>query len=292
MSAFRRQTRLQQARWRETNQHPIGTQPIMPKPGQTRVRSVGSRLPLDYAHESGANFLTSAAWDAARARSAYVEPRQSIDQQRLWADLLSSDALTFNLFGHLAADLSLATRAVHGWFPDVRGRVTGVHFIHSPGWLDPAFTNSLRSFDAALDLDLDDGTRGIVAVGVTYHEYNKAETPKPENLARYSKVAERSRVFAPGAIATLKQRSDLCELWLQHLLLLSMLQHHSGEWTWGRYLIVHPADNTDAVDACARYHEFLADSATFDVMTVEQLLATGSIPDTTIAALRHRYLPA
>ncbi|MEP7112929.1 MAG: hypothetical protein ABI862_06665 [Ilumatobacteraceae bacterium] len=292
MSAFRRQTRLQQARWREANQHPMGTQPIVPKPGQTRIRPVGSRLPLDYAQESGASFLTSAAWDAARARSAYIEPRQSIDHQRLWADLLSSDALTFNLFGDLAADLTLATRAVHGWFPDMRGRVKGVRFIHSPGWLDPAFTNSLRSFDAAFDLDLDDGTVAIVAVGVRYHEYNKAETPRPENLAHYSKVAERSHVFVPGAIATLEQRGDLCELWLQHLLLLSMLQHHSGEWTCGRYLIVHPADNADAVDACARYHDFLADPATFAVMTIEQLFQTGTIPATTIAALRHRYLPA
>ena len=31
--------------------------------------------------------------------------------------------------------------------------------------------------------------------------------------------------------------------WLEHLLLLSMLQHPSGEWTWGRYVVVHPAGN-------------------------------------------------
>ena len=111
------------------------------------VRQVGSRLPLDYARETGANFLTAAALDAARARTAYVEPRQSLDHQRMWADLLSSAALSFNLFGDLAADLALADRAVHGWFPDAPGRVSEVRFVHSPGWFDPAYINSLRSFD-------------------------------------------------------------------------------------------------------------------------------------------------
>src|SRR4029078_1193612 len=163
---------------REAHHHPIGTQPIAPKPGEDRVRPVGSRLPLDYARDTGANFLTPAALDAARARTAYIEPRQSFDHQRLWADLLSSSAAAFNLLCDLAADLARADRAVHRWFPDAAGRVTGVRFAHSPGWFDPAYLNSLRSFDAVFTLDLDDGTRGIVAVNVKYHERNKSEIPR------------------------------------------------------------------------------------------------------------------
>src|SRR3954471_6588590 len=117
MTAFRQAARYQQARWREAKQHPIGTQPIAPRPGQP-VRRIGSRLPLDYARESGANFVTPAALDAARARVAYIEPHQTFDHQRLWADLLSSPALSFNLFGDLAAKVTLADRAVRRWFPD------------------------------------------------------------------------------------------------------------------------------------------------------------------------------
>jgi hypothetical protein len=291
MTAFRRQVRYHQARWREANQHPIGTQPVAPKPGAARARPVGSRLPLDYAQATGANFVTSAALDAARARAAYVEAHQSVDHQRLWADLLSSAAMSFNLFGDLAADLALADHAVRRWFPDAPGRVRELRFAHSPGWLDPAYINSLRSFDAALVLDLDDGTRGIVAVAVRYHERNKPETPRPENLDRYVAVARRSQVFAPGAVETLKDRGDLCVLWLEHLLLLSMLQHGSGVWTWGRYVVVHPPANSDAVDACTRYRTNLADGATFATMTLDQLLDSGTLPETAVAALRQRYLP-
>jgi hypothetical protein len=290
MTAFRREARYHQARWREANQHPIGTQPIVPKPGDTKVRRVGSRLPLEYARGTGANFLTSTALDAVWARTGYVEARQSVDQQRLWADLLSSTALSFNLFGDLAADLTLADRAVHGWCPDSPGRVSELRFAHSPGWFDPAYINSLRSFATVFVLELDDGSNGVVAVSVKYHERNKAETPRPENLDRYGEVAERSGVFAPGAIEVLKQRGDLCETWIEHLLLFSMLQHPSRRWTWGRYLVVHPAGNCDAADACDRYRAMLADEDTYATMTLEQLLDSGTLAASTVTALRDRYV--
>ena len=114
-----------------------------PAAGGPRPRPVGSRLPLDYARETGANFLTAGALDAARARLAVKEPHQSFDQQRLWADLLSSSAMAFNLFGDLAADLALADRAVHTWWPDAPGTVCDVRFAHSPGRLDPAYLGNL-----------------------------------------------------------------------------------------------------------------------------------------------------
>jgi hypothetical protein len=112
MTAFRRRLRYQQSRWRESKGHPIGSQPIVPKPSRA-ARPVGSRLPLEYARETGANFVTAEARDAVRARTSMVEPHQSFDHQRLWADLLSSVSMCFKLFGDLAAILGLADRAVH-----------------------------------------------------------------------------------------------------------------------------------------------------------------------------------
>ena len=199
--------------------------------------------------------------------------------------------MSFNLFGDLAADLTLADRSVHSWFPGAPGRVSEIRFAHSPGWLDPAYSNSLRSFAAVFVLDLDIGNRGIVAVSVKYHERNKAETPRPDNLGRYRAVAERCSAFVPGAIDTLQERSDLCVMWLEHVLLLSMLQHPGAGWTWARYVVVHPARNGDIVDACERYRTKLADEATFATMTLERLLDAGALAGPTVAAIRARYLP-
>ncbi len=283
MTAFRRRYRLHQARWRERHGHPIGSQPIAPQGKPSRP--VGSRLPLDYARESGASFVTPGALAAVRQRTSVVEPNQSVDHQRIWADLLWSQALAFNLFGDLAADLDLAGRAAHTWWPDVPGKVTALRFAHSPGWLDSAYLNSLRAFDAAFVLE-----GGIVAVDVKYHERAKAEIPRPENLTRYVDVARKSGAFADGAIDAVKGKSDLAVIWLEHLLLHSMLQHESGTWRWGRYVIVHPAANSDVVDISGRYRQLLADDSTFATMTLEELLDSGVVP--AAETLRERYLPA
>jgi hypothetical protein len=263
----------------------------VPKPDGKPVRPVGSRLPLDYARETGATFVTAGALEAARARTSTTEPHQSFDHQRLWADLLWSPALCFNLFGDLAGDLGLADGAVRTWWPDAPGAVSDVRFAHSPGRFDPTYLNSLRAFDAAFVLDLDDGTKGIVGVATKYHEWGKPETPKPSNLPRNREVAETSGAFAAGAVDALKGRTDLTVMWLEHLLLLSMLQHVSGRWSWGRYVVVHPAGNSDVADAVRRYRDLLVDGSTFSSVTIEELLTADVLPAKTTSALRDRYLP-
>jgi hypothetical protein len=142
-----------------------------------------------------------------------------------------------------------------------------------------------------LVLDLGDGQQGIVALDTNYHDRTKPEIPKPSNLARYLEVADRSGIFAPAATDAVKGRSDLAVMWLEHLLLLSMLQHPSGSWTWGRYVVAHPTGNSDFADACARYRELLVDQSTFSSVTVEQLLDAKVLPARTTAALRERLLP-
>jgi hypothetical protein len=81
-------------------------------------------------------------------------------------------------------------------------------------------------------------------------------------------------------------------MWLEHLLLLSMLQNKSKAWGWGRYVVVHPAGNPDIADLCARYRDLLVNQSTFSAVTIEELLDADALPAKTTAALRHRYLPS
>ena len=71
-----------------------------------------------------------------------------------------------------------------------------------------------------------------------------------------------------------------------------MLQHPDGAWTWGRFLLVHPAGNVDIADQVARYRTLLADDSTFAAMTIEELLDSGTLPRPATRALRERYVVA
>jgi hypothetical protein len=240
-------------------------------------------LPTTYAVETGAAFVTDAARRAATARTERKEPHQTFDRQRLWADLLWAPALAVNLF----AGLDDAT--LHALWPDAPGTLAEVRFEHSPGRLDAAYLGNLSSFAAALVLDVGDGTQGVIGIRAIYADLVKAEIPKPRNMPRYHEVAERSGVFAQGAIPD-GGRSDLTEIWLDHLLALSMLQHPSGEWTWARLVLLHPADHAQAAAAAARYRRLLsvdggagadrtADGGpTFATLTLEDVLARSPAP--------------
>ena len=198
--------------------------------------------------------------------------------------------MCFNVFGDLAADLGLADRAVHAWWPDVPGTVCDVRFAHSPGRLDPAYLGNLVAWDVAFVLDLGDGTQGIVGVVTAYHDVNRRQPPKPSRLPRYSEITETSGSFGPGAIDAVNG-TELIHIWLDHLLVLSMLQHPSRAWSWGRLVIVHPAGNSDFAEACARYRDLLVDQSTFSSVTVEELIDADVLPARTATALRERYIP-
>jgi hypothetical protein len=198
--------------------------------------------------------------------------------------------MAFNLFGDLAADLGLADRALHTWWPDVPGTVGDVRFAHSPGRLDPAWLGNLVALDTAFVLDLADGTQGIVGVVTGYHEVNRRQPPKPKRLPRYREITDRSGFFGPGWLDAVNG-TELIHIWLRHLLVLSMLQHPSGAWRWGRLVVVHPAGNTDFADACSHYRALLVDQSTFASATVEELLDANALPPRTAQALRDRYLP-
>ena len=287
-TAWKRRARWGQAQWREARGYPDGSHPYVGGAGATPV---GSRLELAFARASTANFVTPGAVAAVRSRLATPEQYQMLKEDRLWADLLSSMPMCFNLFGDLAGDGEGAQRAVRAWWPDVPSGEVRVRFEHSPGRRDPLFLGNQSAFDVAFDIDAGQGTRAIVGVETKYHEHAKSEEPpKPAALARYVQVTERSGVFVDGwrdgIIGT-----NLQQVWLDHLLVLSMLQHPSKRWTRGRFVLAFPSANPSFAATSARYRSVLRDQATFDARTIESLLATPlALGEESSHQFRRRYL--
>lgn len=288
-TAFKREARLKQARWRETQGIPIGTHPIRPKLAQ-EARKLGSRIDFTAAGE-GFNFLTEEIRQVAKHRADITQRHEMLNRDRLFCDLLSSMPMCFNLFGALAHDLELANRAVHAWWPDVPGRVVRVMFEWSPARRQPGrYLENGSAFDVAFELDLGGGKKGILGVETKYHEHCKREKrPEPLREQRYRKITEESRVFAPGAADNLLG-SDIQQIWQDHLLALSMPLDESRTWSWAGFVLVYPAANPSYRRVGERYRPWLLDGASFRTTTIEQILDMQVLPADLNQRLRDRYL--
>ena len=286
MTRFRRQARLHQALWRARHDYPIGGQR---RKGGDR-RPVGSRLELEGAIQHGWNFLTPNTRDAVAARLATPQPEQMLDEERLWSDLLSSMPMCFNLFGELWNDRTLATSALRAWGVDAPGEVDRINFEWSPGRLDRDYLHNKSAFDAAFILRLPNAEKGVVGVEAKYHEAAVREKPpRGDKLLRYAEVTEHSGIFKwnwpEHLIGT-----NLQQLWLDHLLALSMKQHPSHGWSWVQFLLVYPERNVSFARAANSYRDVLENDESFQSLTLEQLLDAGVFPDALGKSLRERYL--
>lgn len=290
MSEFRRRARLHQARWREANGHPMGSQKI-----RGAIRRVGSRMDSAYAKQTMANFLSPGVRQAVIDRVRKKEPLQTLNTDLLYADLLSSLPLSFNLFGELSMDPRRVEAALHAWWPHLNASNAVVRLQHSPGRDDPRWLNDRTTFDGAIHYENAVGRRGIIGCTTKYAEHaSKEKAPSRERLARYEEVTRKSRAFNPewrdAVVGT-----DLQSIWIEHLLVLAMLQGRgSARYSEGRLVLVVPEGNVSYRDAAARYASLLADHASFEVRTLESLIdsASGVLPDRLLTDLRQRYVVA
>jgi hypothetical protein len=285
-TAWKRLARWRQAQWRDAQGFPIGSDPYR---GGMRAKRVGSRIELEYAREHGSNFMTPAALAAVRSRLTLCEPDQVLDEDALFADLLSPSALAFNVFGPFAGAAG-AAKAVQSFWPAYAAGSVSLRFVHSPGWRDPAFLGAPVALDAAFEIEGANGA-SIIGVQMRYHEHAApVQAPAPPVRARYIAVGERSGVFRSGWQAAVIG-TGLQSIFQGHALVLAMLQHASQHWRQGRFVLVYPALNPSLSAAVSQYRELLAYAETFEAITLEQLLVTkGALDRTTRDALQARYV--
>ena len=134
-SDFQRRARILQSLWRGEQGILSGEHHWRTPDGKRNARPLGSRLPMPWARETLANFLTDPIREIVRTE--VFDPKTSAGKlygkPRIFNDLLSSQPLCFNLFGELARNLQLASilasELTDGRFP----KVVAVSFEHSPG---------------------------------------------------------------------------------------------------------------------------------------------------------------
>lgn len=283
---FRAAARLLQSLWRSDHNLPIG--PHTADDGS--VRDLGSRLTREDA-KKGANFLSSGLAKLARYESVYCEPGALIEQERLWANMLSSQALCFNLFGDLKRDPEKASRVFRTLWPEFIDTVDAVLFEHSPGRGAARFTADYTAFDVVVLGKTSDGRRSFVAIEVKYTE-SMTEPPAPLRH-RYDELSEGSGVFKDARSLCLRAM-PLQQLWREHLLSRAMMIE--GLYDVGLFVVAHPERNLQVGEAVTAYKKELAFEAQlesgFGSVTIERLLE-GRRADGDVAfadAFQARYL--
>lgn len=282
-SEFQRRARILQSMWRQERGFPCGEHL-----GPSGVRPLGSRLPMPWAQETLANFLTEQVRDVVRAEVCH--PRASAGKlygkPRIFNDLLSSQPLCFNLFGELTTDLPLASetarRLSHGRFTEV----TSIAFEHSPGRGDARYLNDRSAFDVFLRCRTAGGGRGFVGIEVKYHENLRgtAGGHKPE----YDDVADKMGCFVADREPLM--RSPLQQIWRDHLL-VGVTQIVDG-YDDGLFVMLYPQDNLHVSAALDDYRRQISNEGSFAAWTIEDVV--GSLRDASdalwIGAFRDRYL--
>jgi len=206
MTEFRRRLRFHQAQWREAHGQPDRYAADRTEARRQAGASCRKSAPTRLRAPRPERTLRHRRCASRRRGPGHrlTEPHQSFDHQRLWADLLWSPALAFNLFGGPggATSCSPTGQSKPG------GRMRRAPYprcalsAHSPGTprsdipQQPA-RPSMRLFV----LDVDDGTKGILGVKTKYHEWGKPETPKPRKPpAQTGKSPKDLAPFAAGAV--------------------------------------------------------------------------------------------
>ncbi len=258
---FQRRARLLQALWREAQGLPIG---------EHRGQPLGSRLPMPRAQERLENFLTDNVRDCVRQEvvEASTSDGRLIQPDRLFANLLSSQPLCFNLFAELQTDTVLATSVFARLLPGRIGEVTAIRFEHSPGRGDLRFTGDRSAHDVFVEYTSPSGRRGFVGIEVKYHEAMRDKPSKPQR--RRDEIADAMGIFRPESRAALADK-PLEQMWRDHLLAGSLVLADVG-FDEGTFAFVYPVRNDRCAAAVARYAETLTDGGTFRPWTLESVV--------------------
>ena len=264
-SEFQRSARILQSMWRVEHGYEIGE-----VKSKNDSRFLGSRLPMPWAQETLANYLSDTIKDVVREE--VINPEKSKDKlygkPRIFNDLLSSQPLCFNLFAELKRDLPLATAVMRTLTNDLVDSVTDIDFEWSPGRADSRLTGDRSAFDVYVSFSFAENKKGFIGIEVKYHE-NLIGVASPHR-DRYDQIADQMSCFKESKRGDLKAQ-PLQQIWRDHL--LAGIHRMADGFDEGFFVFLYPEGNTHCSSAVADYKKCLTNTTTFRSWTVELVLS-------------------
>ena len=229
-SAFMRQCRLQQSNYRAT----VLRQPCGVGPARNSNVHYGNML-FD-GDISGSNFVSGAAFRYAqqRARDKVICNDLTLDEFRLFNNMLSSMPLCFNMFSDLRAllliDEHACTQAIKALFRELDWidsvLYIGVEFIPVP---TENYIDDKTAFDALIIVADSRGQRGVITVETKYTDLLGKNTSKKND--KKNDLVRQAKLFHPTRADELAQLG-YTQLYRNFLLTYAYAKRHKmANWT-------------------------------------------------------------
>lgn len=263
---FSRCARLLQSIWRERR----GLESGVHKPKGRRSRRLGSLL-APGAARTGTTFASPEIARMVRHEVAYREYGALIDERRLWANLLSSQTLTFNLFGAAKLDLDFASRLFARLLPNDVAHVQHVGFEHSPGRGDPRYLSDYTAFDAFLRATGPNGEPVFVGIEVKYAE--SMQRPERADVGRLRELASQCNIFREADLDALLAE-PFAQLTAEHLL-ARLCAEQLGPEARAVFVVISPIENREAAGIIECYRAMLVQeelSVSFQALSLESVV--------------------
>lgn len=263
-NTFQRRARILQALWRESRGYPIGEHAGKPR---------GSRLAMPQTKKTLDNFMTDEVKHVVREilDGGKQQKGSLIQSDRMYANLLSSQPMAFNLFVPLQQNLDLASAVFAEMLPGRCDRVSRIEFEFSPGRGNRRYTHDGSAFDVCVWFDTPQGKPGFIGIEVKYHENLNNEAD--DHRQRYDEIADQMGCFPADTRKELREK-PLQQIWRDHL--LAGAYRIVDGFSDGLFVFLNPAGNTACNDAVSDYLEHLTVTDTFKHWSLESLVQTVS----------------
>ncbi len=209
-NSFTAKARLLQSIWREESGFQIG---IGPNRGSV---AKNTELPTYYGNmildgeRNGNNFFYPQTFEYAKKRVTEKKKDETIDEYRLYNNLMSSMPMAFNLFHPLMmlqvqqpAALDKMIQNAFPNFPIHKIKEIGLEFIPTP---IEHYTNDKSAMDASISFWDKDGGEYIIAIETKYTDSLGTNTSSDKVFNKQIDILRNLNLFTPEAIDKLTER--------------------------------------------------------------------------------------
>jgi len=233
------------------------------------------------------NYLTKE--DAKRGVNFYndfeifkeVKKRYPKYSKSIYANMLRSEHISFNLFIPLKKDLVFGKKLLNNFFGNTIKTIDKIEIEYAPS---PAnkYLNDKTSFDTYIEYTHMDNQKGIIGIEVKYTEHgyklkpgSKEESFIIDKKSRYYEISSRSNIYIPGA-EDLLILDKFRQIWRNQLLGESVLIQDGSTYKHFTSCTVFPSGNVHFVETCSDYIKLLSNNdKKFLPITFEDFFSTG-----------------